>query len=65
MIHDERLLGWVWPGGCPLKQDTPTVIAADDITSCASEGDEGTADLLGSIDATVLTLGDRLHSEHD
>jgi hypothetical protein len=56
-------------GGCgredaPSRQDTPTVIAAGDITSCASEGDEGTADLLSSIDATVLNLSDRLPSGH-
>jgi len=56
-------------GGCGRedahsRQDTSTVIAAGDINSCASEADEGTADLLSSIDATVLTLGDRLPSGH-
>ena len=34
------------------------VVAAGDIAACDSSGDEATAELLGGIDGTVLTLGD-------
>jgi hypothetical protein len=36
----------------------PVVVAAGDIASCASKGDEVTANLLARIDGTVVTLGD-------
>ena len=37
----------------------PVVVAAGDIATCNSGGDGATADLVGSIPATVLTLGDK------
>jgi hypothetical protein len=39
----------------------PVVVAAGDIASCSSQGDEQTAALLGNIDGTVLTLGDNAY----
>jgi len=39
----------------------PVVVAAGDIADCASEGDEGTARLVGGMEGTVLTLGDNVY----
>src|ERR671920_2151378 len=39
------------------------IVAAGDIADCASEGDEATARLVGSIEGTVLTLGDNAYPE--
>jgi hypothetical protein len=39
------------------------VVAAGDIASCASSGDEATADLLATIDGTVVTLGDNAYEQ--
>lgn len=39
------------------------VVAAGDIASCESEGDEATADLLARTDGTVLTLGDNVYDD--
>jgi hypothetical protein len=39
----------------------PVVVAAGDIASCESEGDEATADLLAHTEGTVLTLGDNVY----
>ncbi len=39
----------------------PVVAAAGDIASCASKGDEATANLLARIDGTVVTLGDNAY----
>jgi len=36
-------------------------IAAGDIASCSSDGDEATAGLLDSIDGTVAALGDNAY----
>jgi hypothetical protein len=41
----------------------PVVVAAGDIASCASKGDEATAHLLDRINGTVLTLGDNAYDE--
>src|SRR5215216_767679 len=41
----------------------PVVVAAGDIASCASKGDEATAHLLARIDGTVLTLGDNVYED--
>jgi acid phosphatase type 7 len=41
----------------------PTVLAAGDIASCTSNGDEATAALLADIEGTVLALGDNAY-EH-
>ena len=47
----------------PQNADPPVVVGAGDIASCASEGDEATADLLGGFDATVVTLGDHAYPD--
>jgi hypothetical protein len=39
----------------------PVVIAAGDIASCSSNGDEQTAALVTAIDGTVITLGDNAY----
>src|SRR5215212_309077 len=41
----------------------PVVVAAGDIASCASNGDEATAHLLARIHGTVLTLGDNAYED--
>jgi len=41
----------------------PVVAAAGDITSCASSGDEATAQLLDTINGTVITLGDNAYED--
>ena len=45
--------------GCD-SEPTPSeeVVAAGDIASCRTEGDEATAELVEGIDGTVLALGD-------
>ena len=40
---------------------TAVLIAAGDIASCASDGDEAAADLLDSIDGTIAVLGDNVY----
>lgn len=52
----------------PLATSTPTptptpavLIAAGDIASCTSDGDERTAALIASMDGTVATLGDNAY----
>jgi hypothetical protein len=49
-------------GGCD-SQPTPSaeVVAAGDIASCRTEGDEATAELVEGIDGTVLALGDEAY----
>jgi acid phosphatase type 7 len=39
------------------------VVAAGDITSCGSESDDATAELVGGIEGTVLTLGDNTYPD--
>jgi hypothetical protein len=41
----------------------PVVVAAGDIATCNSGGDGATADLVGSIPGTVLTLGDNAYPD--
>ena len=41
----------------------PVVVAAGDIASCESKGDEATAHLLARIHGTVLTLGDNAYED--
>src|SRR5215212_6050004 len=41
----------------------PVVVAAGDIASCESNGDEATAHLLARIGGTVLTLGDNVYED--
>src|SRR5215208_2325393 len=41
----------------------PVVVAAGDIASCESKGDEATAHLLARIGGTVLTLGDNAYED--
>ena len=38
--------------------DAPLVVAAGDLASCASSGEETTAGLLATIDGTVIALDD-------
>ena len=63
------LLGVLLAIGCaperpPRLPSGEVVVAAGDIANCATEGDEATAELLGSIDgATVLTLGDNAYPD--
>jgi hypothetical protein len=44
-------------------QRSTTLLAAGDIASCASDGDEQTAALLDSRPGTVLTLGDTVYDD--
>jgi hypothetical protein len=39
----------------------PVLLAAGDIASCASTGDEATAALLDGLDGTIATLGDTVY----
>ncbi len=43
--------------------DLPVLVAAGDIASCASSGDETTANLLVAVDGTVITLGDNAYEQ--
>ena len=45
----------------PPPPPDPVVIAAGDIASCLSTGDEATADLIDGIAGTVITLGDNVY----
>src|SRR5918999_1667042 len=47
----------------PFAANEATLIAAGDIASCASRGDEATARLLDRLDGTIAALGD-LAYEH-
>jgi acid phosphatase type 7 len=44
-------------------QRSTTLLAAGDIASCTSDGDEQTAALLDSLPGTVLTLGDTVYDD--
>ena len=44
-------------------QRSATLLAAGDIASCASDGDEQTAALLDALPGTVLTLGDNVYND--
>ena len=44
-----------------ISSGDPVVLAAGDIASCSSQGDEQTAALLGNISGTILTLGDNAY----
>jgi hypothetical protein len=46
------------PGATPV-----TLVGAGDIASCASEGDEATAALLGEAGGTVFTAGDNVYDD--
>jgi acid phosphatase type 7 len=56
------LLGGLLTLGCAPEQPpgppSGVIVTAGDIADCLSEGDEATARLVGSIEGTVLTLGD-------
>jgi acid phosphatase type 7 len=43
--------------------DLPVLVAAGDIASCASSGDETTANLLVAVDGMVITLGDNAYEQ--
>ena len=47
----------------PEVAGRPVVVAAGDITSCGTESDDATAELVGDIDGTVLTLGDNTYPD--
>jgi hypothetical protein len=53
------------PSDTPAPTETappdPVIIAAGDIASCRSEGDEATANLVEGIEGTVVTLGDAVY----
>jgi len=53
----------VWAGApvAAVAPGDPVVLAAGDIASCASGGDEATATLLDSLAGTVITLGDNVY----
>jgi hypothetical protein len=52
------LIAW----GCDSEPaPSAEVVAAGDIASCRTEGDEATAELLEGIDGTVLVLGDEAY----
>jgi hypothetical protein len=45
----------------PVAAADPVLVAAGDIAFCSSSGDEATANLLDTIDGTVVTLGDNAY----
>ena len=45
----------------PRPPSAEVLLAAGDIANCRAEGDEATAKLVGSIDGTVLALGDEAY----
>jgi hypothetical protein len=47
----------------PEVDGRPVVVAAGDISSCATESDAATAELVGGIEGTVLTLGDNTYPD--
>ena len=47
----------------PEVAGPPVVVAAGDIASCGTESDEATAELVGGIEGTVLTLGDNTYPD--
>ena len=47
--------------GCGLPAPSAQVVAAGDIASCRTEGDEATAELVENIDGTVVALGDEAY----
>ena len=57
---DDPLDGCVAPPPPPPPGD-PVFVGAGDIASCASSGDEATANLLNGISGTVYTLGDNVY----
>ena len=57
---DDPLDGCVAPPPPPPPGD-PVFVGAGDIASCASSGDEATANLLDGIPGTVYTLGDNVY----
>jgi acid phosphatase type 7 len=57
---DDALNGCVAPPPPPPPGD-PVFVGAGDIASCASSGDEATANLLDGIPGTVYTLGDNAY----
>ena len=52
-------------GGEAPQEDhgPPVVVAAGDIADCSNEGDESTAQLLNSVEGTVITLGDNAYQD--
>lgn len=55
------LLAAVGFSAAPAHAADPVLIAAGDIASCSSLGDEATAVLLGSLEGTIVTLGDNAY----
>ena len=49
------------PGPATAGGADPVLVGAGDIASCASSGDEATADLLDGISGTVVTFGDNAY----
>jgi hypothetical protein len=49
------------PTGSPAGPPAPVVLAAGDIASCSSTGDESTANLLDHLDGQIVTLGDHAY----
>ena len=47
----------------PEVAGPPVVVAAGDIASCGTESDDATAELVGGIEGTVLTLGDNSYPD--
>jgi acid phosphatase type 7 len=58
---DDPLNGCVAPPPPPPPQSDQVFVGAGDIASCASSGDEATANLLDGIPGTVYTLGDNVY----
>ncbi len=47
----------------PEVAGPPVVVAAGDIASCGTESDDATAELVGGLEGTVLTLGDNTYPD--
>jgi len=50
-------------GNPPAPTATATLLAAGDIASCSSNGDEATAALLDGLSGTIATLGDTVYED--
>jgi Calcineurin-like phosphoesterase len=51
------------PASEPPDPDAAVLIAAGDIASCTTDGDEATAKLLDNLPGTIATLGDNVYPE--
>jgi hypothetical protein len=63
LLSSSLLVGWLGGGGEARAAGNPAIVAAGDIASCASPGDEATAELLANTRGTVAALGDNAYPD--